>query len=296
MKPIPRPAQITDRLGSTLFVAALVHGVVILGVTFTAGSLTGDHPLPPLSVTLVVGDRDDAEPADRADFLANVSRRGGGEVAHGERPTTALAARTPPQLGDPNGTALTVGTPHDAPPNEARITSRGSSDEQVPARATPDVDPTTMPEKPALSLDRATQQTLASEIDLRAELPAIGDRTLVATPSTRRSDLAEYLEGWRRRVERIGTANYPAAYLGRLSVGRPTLEVAIDRDGDIQGIVVRHSSGDKALDQAALKILRLAAPFEPLPPKIRERYDTLRFAYEWDFFNGAHADRAEPSR
>ncbi len=50
---------------------------------------------------------------------------------------------------------------------------------------------------------------------------------------------------------------------------------------------MRRSSGDKALDQAALKILRLAAPFDPLPPNIRKDYDVLRFAYEWDFFDSA---------
>jgi protein TonB len=49
---------------------------------------------------------------------------------------------------------------------------------------------------------------------------------------------------------------------------------------------VRRSSGNQALDQAALRILRLAAPFEPLPDHIRAEYDVLKFAYEWDFENG----------
>ena len=62
-----------------------------------------------------------------------------------------------------------------------------------------------------------------------------------------------------------------------------TLEVVIGADGRLDDIVVRKSSGDKALDQAALKILRLAAPFAPLPDEIRKEYDVLRFAYEWDF-------------
>ena len=56
-------------------------------------------------------------------------------------------------------------------------------------------------------------------------------------------------------------------------------------------IVVRRSSGDKALDQAALKILRLAAPFAPLPESIRKDYDVLRFAYEWDFSAGTSGGR-----
>jgi protein TonB len=66
-------------------------------------------------------------------------------------------------------------------------------------------------------------------------------------------------------------------------MGRPTLEVVIGADGRLNDIVVRRSSGDRALDQAALKILRLAAPFDPLPQSIRANYDVLRFAYEWDF-------------
>ena len=110
---------------------------------------------------------------------------------------------------------------------------------------------------------------------------------MIATPSTQQSGLAEYLDGWRRRVERIGTANYPPELLGNIDAGRPTLEVVIGADGRLDDIVVRRSSGDKALDQAALKILRLAAPFAPLPPSIREDYDVLRFAYEWDFAAGA---------
>jgi protein TonB len=92
-------------------------------------------------------------------------------------------------------------------------------------------------------------------------------------------------------VERIGTANYPSELLGNIHAGRPTLEVVIAADGRLDDIVVRRSSGDKALDQAALKILRLAAPFPPLPPSIREDYDVLRFAYEWDFAAGSESGR-----
>ena len=62
--------------------------------------------------------------------------------------------------------------------------------------------------------------------------------------------------------------------------------MAIGAEGHLEEIVVRRSSGDRMLDQAALKILRLAAPFEPLPSSILAEYDVLRFAYEWDFSTG----------
>jgi protein TonB len=141
-------------------------------------------------------------------------------------------------------------------------------------------------------IEQGAPQTTAMELGLRAELPDGRDdaRTLIATPSTRQSGLAEYLDSWRRRVERIGTANYPTELLGD-DTGRPTLEVVIAADGQLNDIVVRRSSGDTALDQAALKILRLAAPFPPLPQSIREDYDVLRFAYEWDFAAGANDGR-----
>jgi protein TonB len=146
--------------------------------------------------------------------------------------------------------------------------------------------PTIQPrQRAATSIASLAPQTNVLELAARAELPDGDDdsRTLVATPTTRQSDLAEYLDGWRRRVERIGTANYPTELLGDLDVGRPTLEVVVAADGRLDDIVVLRSSGNKALDQAALKILRLAAPFDPLPANLRDEYDVLRFAYEWDF-------------
>jgi protein TonB len=153
----------------------------------------------------------------------------------------------------------------------------------------PTDEPAPTRQRAATLIQQAAPQTTATELALRAELPDGSDdaRTLIATPSTRQSDLAEYLDGWRRRVERIGTANYPTELLGNIDAGRPTLEVVIAADGRLDDIVVRRSSGDKALDQAALKILRLAAPFAPLPEEIRKDYDVLRFAYEWDFSAGA---------
>src|SRR5690606_27519864 len=121
---------------------------------------------------------------------------------------------------------------------------------------------------------------------LAAIVPGTDGRSPVATPSAQQSALAAYLDRWRRRVERVGTANFPEQFLGNLSHGRPTLEVMINVDGRLGDIVIRRSSGDRALDQAALKILSLAAPFEPLPEHLAAEYHALRFAYEWDFHGG----------
>jgi protein TonB len=283
-----------ERLGSTLFVAALVHGVIILGVTFTATPLGDFGVVPSLNVTLVLDTERDELAADTADFIANRDQRGIGQAARGLRPTSTLSAEQPvTQIGDPLGADATNGTPREATPSAEQLVSRGAGGEQVPALPQPTDDPALTQQRAATLVQQAAPQTTAMELAMRAELPNGSDdsRTLIATPSTRESGLAEYLDGWRRRVERIGTANYPTALLGNLNAGRPTLEVVIAADGRLDDIVVRKSSGDKALDQAALRILRLAAPFAPLPDEIRKDYDVLRFAYEWDFSPGAAGGR-----
>jgi protein TonB len=280
-----------ERLGSTLFLAALVHGVVILGVTFTVAT-AGDDTVPSLNVTLVLDTEREELAADTADFIANRDQQGAGVAARGTRPTSSLSADQPAsQLGDPLGADLVDGTPREATPSAEQLVSQGSSGEPVPALPQPTDAPAPTLQRAAALVQQAAPQTTAMELGLRAELPNGSDdaRTLIATPSTRQSGLAEYLDGWRRRVERIGTANYPSELLGNIHAGRPTLEVVIAADGRLDDIVVRRSSGDKTLDQAALKILRLAAPFPPLPPSIREDYDVLRFAYEWDFAAGSES-------
>lgn len=286
MQTLPAETSSSDRLGSTLFLAALLHGIVILGITFTTVSFNDEQTLPSLNVTLVIETDREELAADTADFLANRNQAAAGQAARGLRPTSTLSAEQPvTQAGDPLGADLTDGTPRDVTPSAEQLVSRGQSSDRVDALPQPTDDPARERMTAASLVQQLSPQTTAMELGLRAELPGGADdsRTLIATPSTRQSGLAEYLDGWRRRVERIGTANFPEKFLGDLSVGRPTLEVVIAADGRLQDIVVRRSSGDKALDQAALKILRLAAPFEPLPDNIRADYDVLRFAYEWDF-------------
>ena len=294
MNTIPQRASIDDRLGSTLFLAALIHGVVILGVTFTAGTFIADVPSPSLNVTLLTDTRDEAVP-DKSDYLANRNQQAAGQAALGKRPTSALSSNQPvSQLGSPDGADAEDGTPRELIPSAEELVTRAAANDRVQAVPQPTDAPSAVRQKAALLVDEVTPQTTAAELGVRAELPNGDDssRTLIATPSARESMLAEYLDGWRRRVERVGTANYPAQFLGNRNAGRPTLEVVIAGDGALQSIVVRRSSGDKALDQAALKILRLAAPFEPLPENIRKNYDVLRFAYEWDFFEGVSPEAA----
>ncbi|MGH8259460.1 MAG: TonB family protein, partial [Steroidobacteraceae bacterium] len=112
------------------------------------------------------------------------------------------------------------------------------------------------------------------------------------TPDTREATLAPYLDHWRRRVERIGTLNYPIAARHDGTHASPVLEVVIASDGRLESARVRRSSGDADLDHAALEILKLASPFDPFPAELARKYHALRFAYEWQFVGGRAAGGA----
>jgi protein TonB len=284
----------SSRLSSTLFVMALAHGIVILGITFTGGLAPPTDETPSLKVTLLTNvDRAQPRPED-SEYLANTDQLGGGRDDAGPRPTNALFSPDPLTVdGDELGADLTDSVTAESTLAAEQIVTRRSSDRSVAAEPNAPDPATDIPRRAAAMMNLPNRQTLVVELGELAQLPDDADRDDVTSPKTRAALVAEYLDAWRRRVERIGTLNFPEQFFtGDATTRRPTLEVAIGADGDLKAIVVKRTSGDRAIDQAALTILRMAAPFEPLPQELLTQYDNLRFAYEWDFIRGTH--RPEP--
>ena len=108
-------------------------------------------------------------------------------------------------------------------------------------------------------------------------------RQLVTSVDTKESNIAGYLQRWKTKIETIGVKYFPEKGAMQGITGSPTLEVTISASGQLAEVFVRNSSGSKIVDQAALNILRRAAPFDPFPEAIRVDYDTLRVAYKWQF-------------
>lgn len=96
-------------------------------------------------------------------------------------------------------------------------------------------------------------------------------------------ELSYYFEAWRRKVERVGNLNYPEAARARSLYGSLRLLVAIVPDGSLRDVRVLESSGHRVLDDAALRIVRLAAPFAPFPPEMRRDTDVLEIVRTWQF-------------
>jgi len=274
--------QTPDRLPAMLFLAALIHGILIIGVTFNPYLLDEFADAISLEVTIVADPDQRIDRPDEAEYLAQASQQGGGNTTDELRPTAPLESASPiDNLGQEDGEALLEATPHEKSADQL-VTTQSEQDLQVAddLREQPQPQETT-----AIALESGAEQTLPLMQDDEATFLIHDDdpRQLVISADTRESTIAAYLDNWKRRIEAVGDEYFPE--LGDLDglTGSPTLEVSIEASGQLAEVVIRKSSGSKVLDQAALDILRRASPFDPFPADVRADYDRLRFAYKWLF-------------
>ena len=105
----------------------------------------------------------------------------------------------------------------------------------------------------------------------------------ITSLSTAASADAFYLNSWRRKIEKIGNLNYPVEARKRKLYGSLRLLVAIEADGSLRRVKILESSGHKMLDDAAVRIVRLSAPFAPFPDELRATTDLLEIIRTWQF-------------
>ena len=255
-----------------LFLAALLHAIVILGLTFAPTVHVGGAS-PQLDVLLVTDEVAEAQSNDKAAYLAQRTQIGNGNsesVSSPGSPASRGAPDVPQSTEEPAPTGSLLSS--SAPSTDIRYLSN------APSAASPDM--------PQFVGDTAGEPRSgrgdALELLLRGK--SNGERWI--TPDTRASELAPYLAAWKRKVERVGTLNFPTAARNARLSGSPVVEVEISSDGHLRLVKVRRSSGHGALDEAALTILKLASPFDPFPASLASDYARLRFAYQWDFVAG----------
>ena len=271
-----------DRLPPMLFLAALIHGILIIGITFNAVIDDAFSEAISLDVTIVADPEQNVLVAEQADYIAQANQEGIGNTRDRAHPG-ALAESVVPinNPGDESGKSLEESTILDKSADQV-LTTRAEHDLKTMDK--PREDPTP---------DASTAFRMEAGVDLTLPLPqaevadaAIHDedpRELVTSVNTRESTIAPYLDRWKRKIETIGVKYFPEQGLIDGIAGSPTLEVTISSSGHLQEVIVRKTSGSRVLDQAALEILHRAAPFDPFPEAVRLDYDTLRFAYKWQF-------------
>lgn len=277
----------SDRMLTTCFLAALFHGIVILGVTFSApGSKSSGNDAPGLEVILVNDQAPSVAQNPNAQYLSQRSQRGSGNTLENERALIPKSSLMPVERpGVPSGDGLAAqqaGT--DAGDEELIATHRPAQRILYFASATAAEQASQLP----LLLEKRPDLAMSPNDD-GVELRMRGEakQQLWIAADTRESDVAVYLDSWRRKIERVGTINFPDAARREKLSGTPVIEVTIGSDGKLLQTMVRRSSGHAEIDEAAMRILKLAAPFDPFPRELSARHDEIRIAYEWQFLDGA---------
>ncbi|WP_296259868.1 MULTISPECIES: energy transducer TonB [unclassified Pseudomonas] len=276
-----RPA---DRLGFTLVIAALVHLAVILGVGFTY--VKPEKISQTLEITLAPF-KSDTKPKD-ADFLAQENQQGSGTLDKKAVPkTTEIAPYQDTQINKVTPPPASKPVVKQEAPKTAVATKAQVQQKTVAKRdeVKPDA-----PKKAAPTFDSAqlNSEIASLEAELADEQQAYAKRPKIhrlSAASTMRDKGAWYKEDWRKKIERVGNLNYPEEARRKQIYGSLRMMVSINRDGSLYEVLVLESSGQPLLDQAAQKIVRLAAPFAPFSGDLSD-IDRLEIIRTWKFARG----------
>lgn len=271
-----------DRLGATFAFSLIAHGVLALGVGFTV-----DDPAPLVPTLDVILTRTRGEkPPEKADFLAQASQEGGGETETPERP------REPQPAAVPQPTPGVAPKPIEASaPKPQKQTAQPVIATTTPAEsqaATRDLTPSPSVPLPTSRqlIERSLEMArLSAELERQKQAYAKRPKRKFVSASTQEYEYASYMRGWVARVERIGNLNYPDDARRRNLQGQLVMTVAIRKDGTVESIDIVQPSGHPVLDEAAVRTVRLAEPFGPLPVT-KEAVDVLHITRTWQFLPG----------
>lgn len=266
-----------------LMLATGLHAIVLLGVGFGISM----NPAPQLADTLdivLVKWRSENEP-EEADFLAQASQQGGGELPEKSRPSQPISGELP---SSEQGQESQLSTPA-MPLPEQELQEIVAVD--TPDTITPDTTLVEQPESEQPSAARLMRQSLEiaslqPELNREKQWTSKLPRRQYISANTREYEFASYMNAWVSKVERVGNMNYPNELRQRKLHGDLVLTVGVNQNGTVESIDIMRSSGVKEIDQAAVRIVQLAAPYSVLPDNIKDRVDVLHITRTWRFETG----------
>jgi protein TonB len=280
-------AMDAPRRNLTLALAAslLLHALV-LAIRFTPPDFMDKARERALEVILV-NSKSKAKP-DKAQAKAQTNLDGGGNTDEDRRAKTPLPPSPRTREGDQLIEAQRRVAELEAQSRQQMTRLKG--DRAVsPDKSKPD--PVTAPEPNVSGADLASSAMAIARLEgqIARQMEEYNQRPRKKFIGARVEEyrFAQYVEDWRQKIERIGNLNYPDAAKGKL-YGSLVLTVVIKANGDLERVEVNRSSGQSLLDDAARRIVRMAAPYAAFPEAIRRDTDLLEITRTWTFTN---ADR-----
>ncbi len=282
----PTVVSSADRLVFTLFMAAIMHALIVLGLTFGYE----EKPAPPPQLEVTLATYQSKEKPQQVDYLAQINQQGSGSLEEKALPSSDQQAQFQEDtIKEVQPQAQTAAQPKPIPKPQTTVTTEGKSDQNI-AKTTD-----TAPQKP----DSVEEGKPRERIDLKHEIASLEAqfhqqrqeyakrprKIRLTSAATMEQPGAFYKESWRRKVEQVGNLNYPESARKNKLYGQLRLMVAINRDGTLRDIEIMESSGHKVLDDAAKRIVRLASPFAPFDDSLNQ-YDIVEIIRTWRFEPG----------
>jgi len=262
--------------------SVLVHAIIILGVSFRVPDAPPLDTQQPLEVTLV-NTKTTARPA-KADALAQANLDGGWNTDANRRAKSPL----PVPSEATHTTEITMA--------QKRVEQLETQAKQLMTQSQSRAAVETVPDQPKPQTDTQAGPNAADIMSrsmeiarLEAQISRDWDsyqkrpRRRFIGARTQEFRFARYIEDWRVKVERIGEMNYPEAARDQKLYGSLVVTVSIKADGTLDRVEINRSSGARILDEAALRIVKLAAPYAAFPPDIARDTDILSITRTWTF-------------
>ncbi|MFI3155870.1 MAG: TonB family protein [Methylococcaceae bacterium] len=275
----PAPLSNNDSLLIALFLAAVIHIVIGLGINFTAPQ--PEQVSRSIDITLVNMPAQKAP--EKAKSLAQENQPASGEQSKKPEPP----AQKPPSHGNSTAKQIKKSTPKQSEPKAPKqLLTRKKAEKKIVSADKADTGAGQHSEThPQLSAEMLQQQItqLGTEIRLSQQSAEQTKIKFVDSVSAHKYVAAQYMKDWEDKVERTGNLNYPEVAAKKNFSGTLTMDVGIKADGSIYSVRINQSSGNPALDEAAKRIVRMSAPFAPLPTELLKELDVLVITRVWKF-------------
>ena len=281
-----------DRFSFAIFVAAIVHLLIIFGIGFSLPEKQSSATT--LDVTLAQSHQQDAP--DEADFLAQSNQEGSGTLEERtEMTTTDQAEYASEMFQQTQHKEQQASAPKPSKEDYRALTATDSQFVMQSQQLSQDLKSLDLPEDVAKSFWERSLEIASLEAKYDQQVQTFSKKPRIrrlTASSTRASVDALYMNQWLNRIHRIGNLNYPAEAKRQNISGSLRLLVSVKADGTIHELKVLDPSGHKVLDDAAKHIVRLAAPFAPFSEEMREKSDILEIIRTWQFVQTEFSTRS----